>query len=174
MDIDKRNIPADAVPQGSEDVEKDFETCRKEREEYLDGWKRAKADLANYKKEEAERVGKIVKFANEALLHDAISVLDSFEVGIVALEKHEEAQKGMKLIMMQLEEVLRRHGLEPINAPPGADFDPARHEAIGETESEFPEGVVAEETKRGYFLGGKIIRPAKVKLSKGTKPKTEK
>lgn len=174
MNSDEKNIPEGADSQEPENIEKKLEICTKEREEYLDGWKRAKADLINYKKEEAARVENIVKFANEAILYDAISVLDSFEVGIAALEKSTEAQRGMKLIMMQLEEILKRHGLESINAPPGTDFDPSRHEAIGEIESEFPEGAIAEEVKRGYSLGGKIIRPVKVKLSKGAKSKIEK
>lgn len=144
------------------------EQCRKERDEYLDGWRRAKADLINYKKDEAERLAGFLKSGNENIIRDLLSVLDSFNLGIMATEKtNPEVMRGMLLIKNQLEDTLRRHGLEKMVLTKGEMFDPARHEAIGETHSEFPDGAVAEEVENGYNLYDKVMRAAKVRVSKG-------
>lgn len=148
--------------------EKEIEECKKQRDEYLEGWKRAKADFINYKKEEMERVSELIKFGNESLLHDIIAVLDSFHLGI-SLGNDETAKKGMALIKTQLEDILKRYGLEKMSIARGSPFDPKMQEAIDEIESEYPEGSVAEEIEKGYSLNGKVLRPIKVKLSKKKK-----
>jgi len=142
--------------------------CRKEYDEYLDGWKRAKADLINYKKDEAKRFEAIVKFSNEALIKELINVLDSFDLALVALEVEEDkkTQKGLYLIRQQLEDILRQNGLERIIVSVGQSFDPALQEAVATVESDKPSGTIIEEVERGYLLNGKLIRPARVKVSK--------
>ncbi len=142
--------------------------CQKERDEYLDGWKRARADLANYKKDEMKRLESVVKFANEALIIELIRVLDSFDLAIVALGNEEGAksQKGLFMIRQQLEDALRQNGLERIIIGVGQPFDPALEEAIAQVESDKPAGTVIEEVGRGYLLYGKLIRPARVKVAK--------
>ncbi len=151
-----------------ENKESELEECKKKCDEYLDGWKRAKADFINYKKEENERISEVVKFSNESILSDLITVLDSFNLGI-SLGSDEVAKKGMTLIQTQMEDILKRYGLEKVFVSRGGTFDPKTQEAIGEIESEYPEGSVAEEIEKGYSLNGKIIRPIKVKLSKEKK-----
>ncbi len=141
----------------------------KQRDEYLDGWKRAKADFINYKKEEAERFKIFAKFSNEGLIQELLGVLDSFDLGLTILEEDETAKKGMLLIRNQLEDLLRKYGLEKINASTGLVFQPLEHEAVGEVESDKPAGTIAEEIEKGYILNGKVIRPARVKLSKSSK-----
>jgi len=142
--------------------------CRKEYDEYLDGWKRAKADLINYKKDEAKRFEAIVKFSNEALIKELINVLDSFDLALVALEVEEDkkTQKGLYLIRQQLEDILRQNGLERIIVSVGQSFDPALQEAVATIELDKPSGTIIEEVERGYLLNGKLIRPARVKVSK--------
>jgi len=140
--------------------------CQKERDEYLDGWKRAKADLINYKKDEAKRFEAVVKFANEAIIRDLINVLDSFDLALVALEKEAKAEKGIYLIRAQLEDILRQNGLERIIVSVGQPFDPALQEAIATVDSDKPGGTVVEEVEKGYLLNGKLIRPARVKVAK--------
>ena len=140
--------------------------CQKEREEYLDGWKRAKADLLNYKKDEAKRFEIMLKFANEGMIRELILVLDSFDLALAALEKEKRAEKGMYLIKAQLEDILRQHGLEQVIVPIGQPFNPAFQEAIASVESEKSSGTVIEEVERGYLLNGKLIRPARVKVAK--------
>lgn len=138
----------------------------KERDEYLEGWKRAKADLINYKKDEAKRFEAMVKFSQEAVIRDLIMVLDSFDLAISALEKEGKVEKGIYLIKSQLEDVLKNYGLEKIIISVGQPFDPALQEAIVSVESEKPSGTVVEEIERGYLLSGKLIRPARVKVAK--------
>lgn len=144
----------------------ELKKCQAEREEYLNGWKRAKADLINYQKDEAKRFEEVVKFSNWELVRDLITVLDSFDLAIAALEKDGKVEKGVYMIRSQLEDVLRKKGLERIAVNIGKPFDPSLHEAIGEVASDQPIGTVAEEIERGYLLNGRVVRPARVKLAK--------
>lgn len=142
--------------------------CQKEREEYLDGWKRAKADLINFKKDESKRIEAIVKFSNEILVKDLINVLDSFDLALVALglEQDNRTQKGLYLIRQQLEDILKQNGLERIIISVGQPFDPGFQEAVATIESDKPSGTIIEEVERGYLLNGKLIRPVRVKVAK--------
>ncbi|PIR69882.1 MAG: nucleotide exchange factor GrpE [Candidatus Niyogibacteria bacterium CG10_big_fil_rev_8_21_14_0_10_46_36] len=143
----------------------DLAACRKEKQEYLEGWQRAKADLINHKKDEAERKQALARFATEGMVHDILPVLDSFDLAL----KHAEGsdiEKGILMIRSQLEDVLRRKGAEVIPVRAGDPFDMMIHESVGETESDAPPGTVAEETQRGYRMHGKVIRASRVKLSK--------
>lgn len=150
--------------------ELDIEAIQKERNEYLEGWKRAKADFINYKNEESDRVKRLGLITKEILIADILPVLDSFELGVMS-SKDEQSKKGMELIRMQLEEVLKRNGLEKINVSPGDQFNPLYHEAIGEKESEYADGTIAENVGIGYMLDGRVIRPTRVKISKESKLK---
>jgi molecular chaperone GrpE len=135
-------------------------------EEYLNGWKRAKADLINYQKDEAKRFEEVVKFANAAIIKDLIVVLDSFNIALEVLEKQEKSEKGIYMIKAQLEDILKKNGLETMASSVGSKFDPNFHEAVAEVESEKPAGTIIEEIEKGYLLNGRVIRPTKVKLSK--------
>ena len=145
--------------------------CQKERDEYLDGWRRAKADLANYKKDEAKRFEFFARFSQEALIRELIYVLDSFDLALTSEEtridsKDAKTEKGLYLIRQQLEDILRKSGLERIIVSPGDVFNPGLHEAIAQAESDKPSGAIIEEVERGYMLNGKLVRPARVKVSK--------
>lgn len=143
----------------------DTERLTKERDEYLDGWQRARAELMNYKKDEAKRVDDMMKFANGALIREMIMVLDNFNLAIMAMEKHGEIEKGIYLIKVQLEDILRQYGLEKMTVTIGEQFDPTKHEAIASIASELASGSIVEEVERGYYLQGKLIRPSRVKVS---------
>jgi len=150
-----------------------LEKCYNEREEYLNGWQRARADFINYKKEEAERIGEIFKFANEALLFEILPVLDNF----YAAEKHlneieisdnklKETLKGFALIKNQLLDVLKNAGVEEMNCL-GEKFNPNFHDVAEEIENKDKEsGIILEEITKGYKLNGKLTRAAKVKIAK--------
>ena len=142
--------------------------CEKERDEYLDRWKRATADLANYKKDEAKRFEEIIKFSQSSLVRDLITVLDSFDLALTSREIQSDPNKerGLYLIRQQLEDILAKNGLERVMIAVGNRFDPNLHEAIGEIESEKPSGTIAAEVEKGYLLNGKLIRPARVKIAK--------
>lgn len=150
-----------------EELKKKLESCERMRDEYLEGWKRTKADFINYKKGESERLESMGKFSNEMMIRDLIHILDSFDLGLTVLKEEDAGRKGMELIRSQYEDALRRYGLETIPAKAGDQFDPAKHEAVMEIESSYPPGAVAECIEKGYTLFGKVIRPTRVKLSKG-------
>ena len=136
-------------------------------EEYLNGWKRAKADLINYKKDEAKRFEDVVKFGNELLIYDLITTLDAFNLAIASLEKTNETDKGIYMIKSQLEDALKRHGLERLAVSVGQQFDPTLHESISEIEDQsVKSGQIVEEVEAGYTLNGKLIRPARVKIAR--------
>ncbi|MCL4392196.1 nucleotide exchange factor GrpE [Patescibacteria group bacterium] len=146
--------------------ETEVEKLTKERDEYLDGWKRAKADLANYKKEEAERMEQFVRYSTQAVIADLVTVLDSFDLGLSVIKEDDPARKGVILIKSQLEDILKRYGLERIETKKGEAFDPSIHEAVETVESEAPPGTIVDELSPGYRLQGKVIRPARVNVSK--------
>ena len=139
--------------------------CEKERDEYLNGWKRAKADLSNYKKEEQERFSAMARFSEENLVRALIGVLDSFDLGLISWKEERQEKKGMTLIRLQLEDVLKKFGLERIVIKPGDNFNPAFHECLFMIEGGIS-GAIMEEVEKGYILNGKVIRPSRVKVAK--------
>ncbi|MBI2037227.1 MAG: nucleotide exchange factor GrpE [Candidatus Liptonbacteria bacterium] len=172
--MDNKEQPqAAAPPQSPQDearaeLTEKLSLCERERDEYLNGWRRAKADFVNYKNEEFKRLEEVIKFGNEDIVRDVIAVLDSLDRGSAALEAagEKEAASGMRRIQGQLEEMMKRRGLERMMVRPGDAFDPARHEAIAEVPAGAPPGAVAEELECGYLLNGRVVRAAKVNLSK--------
>lgn len=138
--------------------------CEAEKKDYLDGWQRAKADLSNYRKDEAKRFAEFSQFAAEGLIAEAIAVLDSFDVAL-RHEMPKDVERGIVLIRSQLEDILRRRGLE-VMQPFGQRFNPEFHESLGEVEADGEEGMVAEVLQSGYLLAGKVLRPARVKITK--------
>ena len=137
--------------------------------EYLAGWQRAKADFINYKKDEIGRFEELAKYSSLDIIREFINVLDSFDLCLTVLEKNGPVEKGVYMIRTQIEDILKKRGVEKINIEAGSDFDPSVSEAIAAVESEDPEGRVLEEIEAGYKLYEKIIRPARVKISKGKK-----
>jgi molecular chaperone GrpE len=148
-----------------------LEELEKQCAEYLDGWKRAKADLINYQKDEQKRFQEFAKYALENVVRDLIAVLDSFNLAIASMESSgKEMDKGVYMIKAQLEDALKKYGLEKIKVSPGDEFNPSLHESLGEmdppTGGEHPSGAVLVEVEAGYTLNGKVVRPARVKLAK--------
>ncbi len=143
-----------------------LELVEKERDEYLDGWKRAKADFINYKKDELKRIEIIAKFSNETIIKDLIFVLDSFDLAVESLGGESKIEKGVYLIRAQLEDVMRKYGLERIMVSVGSQFDPSLHEAVANVDSKEKSGTVIDEVEKGYMLNGKLIRATRVKVAR--------
>lgn len=154
----------------------DFEEIKQKSEEYLNGWKRERADFLNYKKDEMERMGALVKYANEELILKILPILDNInraeqelpkglKMGQEGSKEAIEWTRGFMQIKSQLSDFLKREGIEPIEVV-GKPFDPNTMESVGEMEGEGESGIVVEELERGYTMHGKLIRPAKVKISK--------
>lgn len=166
MNEEKNNQPNDITNASPAPEMSEAEKCLAERDEYLAGWQRAKADLINYKKEELKRLEDMAKYQMEDVIYDLISVLDNFDLAISAMEKQGQVEKGIYLIRTQLEDSLKRRGLSKLEVPPGAEFDPKLMEAVAVVDSDGPPHKVIEVIEAGYKIYEKILRPARVKVSK--------
>ncbi len=153
----------------TEDLQKQLEELKKQKDEYLQGWQRARADFLNYKKEEMERIAGFMAYANEELILKILPILDNFEIVENKLPenlKNEENVKGILQVKIQLQDFLKNQGLEEIKTV-GEKFDPNLHETVGEVEIKDKEsGIIIEEIQKGYKINGRLLRPAKVKVSK--------
>lgn len=151
-----------------EEIKERLAEYQKQRDEYLTGWQRERADFLNYKNEIGQRFEEITKYANINLIKELILILDSFDLAIQHGEKEQDNKylKGVYLIKSQLESILTKNGLEIIKSK-GEKFNPFYHEAVRETESsEASAGTIIEEIEKGYLLNGKVVRPAKVIIAK--------
>lgn len=162
-----------ANPQGSgtelDKVKAEVEDVKKQRDEYLNGWKRAKADLINYQKEEAKRFEDMAKFSAEDILLDIINILQNYNFGIAAIEKSGgKVDNGLLLVKGQLEDLLKRRGITKITIQVGDVFNPQYHEAVemAEGDGKFESGKIAEVVEDGYTLHAKVLRAVKVKVVK--------
>jgi len=152
-----------------EEIKKQLEECQKQKEEYLAGWQRARADFLNYKKEEVERIEELLKYASEELILKLLPILDNFEIAEKKLPdtlKDEENVKGLLQVKAQMQDFLKGLGIEEIKAS-GERFDPNLMEIIEQVETKDKEsGVVIEEIQKGYKINGRLLRPAKIKVVK--------
>jgi len=139
-------------------------------EEYLNGWKRERADFINYKKEEMERIGSLIKYATEELFLKILPILDHFNIAeqhLTAEERKNSHISGFLQIKQQMEEFLKSNGVEEVKAEIGDKFDPNIHEAIEEVVAKDKEsGIIINVVNKGYISNGHLLRPAKVKISK--------
>jgi molecular chaperone GrpE len=129
---------------------------------------RTQADFENYKKRASRERDEGIKYANRSLLERLVPIVDNFELGLsAAREERSPIYSGMNMVLKQLTDFLTENGLEPIDAV-GKQFDPNLHEAIGhEPSAEVPEGRVIRQTRRGYRLKDRLLRPAAVVVSRG-------
>lgn len=141
--------------------------AEKARDEYLAGWQRTKADFINYKKEEMKHLEDVARYGSEDLIKDLIGVMDNFDLGLRTMEKSGPVERGIYLIRSQIEDILKKRGLVKVEIKPGDEFDPMVAEAMTEVPSERSPGTIVEEVEPGYRLHEKILRPARVILSKG-------
>jgi molecular chaperone GrpE len=148
------------------DLTEQIEEMAVQRDEYLAGWQRAKADFINYKKEELQRIQETARHGNEDLIKDLISVMDNFDLALRALEKAGPVEKGIYLIRTQIDDILRKRGLAKIEIKAGDAFDPAVAEALSAVDAEQPPGTIVQEIEPGYRLHEKVLRPARVIISK--------
>ena len=174
---DQRPLPAsdpatagpDAGHQDGDQIEVELDAARTRAEEYLADLRRVAADFDNYRKRVARDAQAQATRAAESLVHELLPVLDNLERAIDASEHHEPAKvaEGVQLVRQELTDLLERRGLEEISAEPGSAFDPHVHEALSQQPSEYPEGAIVELWQRGYRLGDRVARPAKVVVSSG-------
>lgn len=153
----------------------ELEQLRTQAEEYLNGWKRAKADYANLQKETERRQGEFIQYANAALLHELLPLVDHFKQAFKHLPKelkNSEWVKGIGHIQTHLGKILTDYGVQEITTV-GEPFDPTRHEAVEEVASDRPAGTIVEEVKTGFLMQGKVLQAARVKISSNHKKDTK-
>lgn len=123
---------------------------------------RLAADFENYKKRTLRERESYVTLANERLIGELLPILDDLERALVAAAEHEEAQleEGVRLVHRSLAGVLERQGVKAIEAD--GKFDPHVHEALLSQPSEAEEGSVLDVVQKGYRLGDRVVRPARV------------
>lgn len=155
-----------ATKSEAEEIKEKLAQAEKNRDEYLAGWQRAKADFINYKKEELQRLKEIAHYGAEDLISEFITILDNFDLGLAALERAGPVEKGIYMIRAQIADILKKRGLEKLEVKMGDSFNPKIAEAIVEAESDQPPGIILDVIETGYELHGKILRPARVKISK--------
>jgi molecular chaperone GrpE len=155
---------------GEEDaIAADLAKARAEAESYLDDLRRLQADFDNYRKRTLREQTARTASASQALVARLLPVLDNFELAVSAAEQSRDFDrmlKGVEMVLGALREVLEGEGLVKIEAE-GKPFDPERHEAVIAVEQEGSEpGMVVDIVRAGYELGGKVLRPAMVKVAK--------
>ena len=160
----------------AEDIETLQQTLAEEREKaekYLANWQRCQADFVNYKQRAAQEKGEIIEFANSMLICNLLPVIDDLErafTSVPAELNKSNWTEGIRLIYNKLKATLEAQGLTEIIAK-GEPFDPHLHEALMQQEGE--EGMVIEETQKGYQFKGTLIRPSLVIVGKGRKRRRE-
>ncbi|MDQ2868116.1 MAG: nucleotide exchange factor GrpE [Verrucomicrobiota bacterium] len=133
---------------------------------------RTQADFENYKKRTAREKEDAIKYANSSLLERLVAIIDNFELGLAAARgdgKDSAVLAGMGMVLKQLTDFLAENGLSVIDAV-GQKFDPNLHEAIAhEASDDVPEEHVIRQSRRGYRLKDRLLRPAAVVVSSGAK-----
>ena len=150
--------------------EDDSEGLQADLDRFRDLALRSQADFENYKKRAAREKEEAIKYANSSLLEKLIAIVDNFELGLEAARAEGEKSpvfSGMSMVLKQLMDFLTDNGLKPIDAA-GQKFDPNLHEAIAhEPSNKFAEGIVIRQTRRGYKMKDRLLRPSSVVVSSG-------
>ena len=139
----------------------------KQRDEYLDALQRLKAEFDNYRKRVARDQQELAARAHERLVKELVPVLDDLERALEAAAEHEEGklEEGVRLVHRSLADALAKEGLAEIGTD--GTFDPHTQEALLSQPSEAAEGSVIQVLQKGYSLGDRVLRPARVVISSG-------
>jgi molecular chaperone GrpE len=152
-------------------LEAELEKCRAERQEFLDGWQRSKADYINLKKRNDQDRENITSYAKEDLILEMIKIGDNFQLAFKDKEAWEKApenwRRGIEYIYNNLKQVLADQGVVEIN-PIGEEFNPEQHDAVEtiETDDAAQDHKIVEVVQLGYSLKDRVIRHATVKVGK--------
>jgi molecular chaperone GrpE len=150
------------VTEAEQTLEEKLAALEAERDEHLNDLKRVAAEFENYRKRVLRDQESLVARAHERLVKELLPVLDDLERALAAAEEHEEAklEEGVRLVHRELDDALAREGLAEIETD--GQFDPHVHEALLSQPSSEEEGTVIEVVQKGYKLGDRVLRPARV------------
>ena len=149
------------------ELEERVALLERERDELVDDLKRVAADFDNYRKRALRDQEALVARAHERLVKELLPVLDDLERALVAAEEHEEAklEDGVRLVHRELRNTLSKEGLVEIDTD--GEFDPHVHEALLTQPSDADDGAILQVIQKGYRLGDRVLRPARVVVSQG-------
>jgi molecular chaperone GrpE len=137
-------------------------------EEANNKYLRSLADFDNFRKRQREEVARQISWARENLLSQMIGISDNLARALTAANDSRDFDsllEGVGLTLRQMVELLKKEGVEPIEAE-GQEFNPELHEAMmRDTSGEHPENIIIQEFEKGYTFDGRVIRPSKVKVS---------
>ena len=143
---------------------------KKRYEDLNDRFMRLAADFENFRKRADRDRDNVVQFANERFAVDMLEVVDNLDRAVRSDDNH--LREGLMQIRELCSAILEHHGIAPIDVM-SKKFDPSGHEAIAHLPSDKEEGVVIDEITRGYRMHDKVIRCAKVAVSKGKEKNSE-
>lgn len=144
----------------------EVEELRERVAELDDRYKRALADLDNYRKRSAREIARRVDEARDAFARDWLEAVDSVERALDAAEPENPLADGLRAVLEQIEATLARHGVTRMGAD-GERFDPERHEAVDvRSTDEVPDRTVVDVARSGYAMDGRTLRPAQVIVSR--------
>lgn len=170
-DMDKEEVKASLEKDNVLEIkESEYKKLNDELASYKDKYLRIYAEFENARKRMDREKQEFVKYANEGLIVDFLNVLDDLERSVEAAKaKHEDYTaflKGIEMVMAHIYDLLKKNGVKSIEAK-GKKFDPHAHEVLLQEENDnVDEGTVLEEFQKGYSLGERVVRTAKVKVSK--------
>ena len=161
---------------GEEDLKKtlkkfreDLKVCKKEKEEYLTGWQKERAEFANYRKGEDDRKAMLSESMRERILTRFLAVMDSFNMAFANKEAWEKVdenwRRGVEYIYGQMSTVFEEYGVKPIGAV-GEKFDPNIHQSMElmSTDKKELDHTVSEIIQKGYKLADRVMRAARVNV----------
>jgi molecular chaperone GrpE len=157
-----------AVGEAPAGDENPLEALRREKDALQDRLLRTAAEFDNYRKRVERDRRDQAEAAMADALEDLLPIMDDLERALQAPagDQADAYRKGVELIHRQMEDLLRKRGVKPIQAV-GTDFDPRFHQSVmHEVSSEHRDGEVMEELRRGYMLGERLLRPAMVKVAR--------
>lgn len=169
MEQQEEDLSAEAVEEqlDVQQLRSELAEQKTKAEDYFNRLVRLQADFENYRKRTQREKEEYFKYASASLCEQLLPVIDNFHLALAARDEDpSNVVKGVEMIYRQLEEILQREGLTPIETV-GQEFDPAKHEAVMQEETqEHPENMVIAELRRGYYLKDRLLRPAMVKVAK--------
>jgi molecular chaperone GrpE len=161
------SLTTDEPKAGEASLDAQLTEAKAKAEEYLDGWQRARAEFANYRKRADKERDEAYQTGAVETLSKLVPIIDDFDRAIAnvpADKANDDIIKGFTLIHRKLVTLLENTGIKVIN-PVGEEFNPAYHEAIGKDESSnVPSGHISIVLQKGYLYGDKVLRPALVRV----------
>ena len=142
------------------------EQLKEQLDEYTDQLKRLQAEFENYQKRVAKEQKEFTCFANEKLIAELLTIMDDFEKALPNVK-----DEGIKMIYTKLSKLLSAYDVKPIKTE-GKKFDTFKHEVLCTEDSDGEEDVIVEEIQKGYEMNGRVIRYAKVNITKAKKSKS--